>query len=909
MKKIKVTPENIRAHGNILNKNKDVAMSNGFSENMFIENKVIDGVEYRVHRLNYMNNQLYFSSYHPRTTVNTPETITGVVKDEAGEAIPNATVALLRDNVIVDVAVSNNDGIVCFEEVYFSIGTHEIQLSYNNIKSGKAIVTCFNPSNITIEPVWVVKGRETVIKALVKEGSTIISNIPVKLTANGTTVTEYTDDNGVASFNYVGTGLDSTVTLICGFLNKSFDINDSLLYIHDGAIETQLNTKMVNLAWVTGAVAELSWLNDGFHITPQSDPSVASGDPVKSRYLINFGDYDEANDYVSTYGNKFHNVSVEFVYKGGEGINPLDFRVWESVDAGLDDNIFSIKGTHLFDGYQITTNKGINRILDESLAIGDKIKLIFFEDTVLIYRNNVLLTTDTIIKYDSLVFGFHVDENQTSIYEDFKICELPSSYDQPVPDSITLVLDKNNVSLNENVTLAATVKTNEDNPVIGEQISFYNAETLLGTSVTNANGVATLNTSFSLVGTYNNIVAKSNNDKTSNAVSIKVKNNNHPSTITLSLSKNQLSPNEQFTATATVVDGDGDPVENQRVMFKIGNQAFAQDNLITNSEGIITFTHSITDVGETNCTAMVSSIRGDIFSYDISSQTIRIFVVNDIAIDAIEAGFLIAGGLNSNRPHFHQDDVAEQNLCFKLLKDGAPAIGVSASILLDNVTHNVISDTNGCAILKYKGTCKGNVPVVVSSGEVSETFNINDVEFAICNNKYYGSHNAILPAINTNYKGYCNMEYVSEGFKLSSEIPYENSSHLFGYYNDVIVEFTYKESVGHFPVQFMIVEWVQGTSNYNVVAHFIYQKALGKYGLYSMNNGSYAVTYTDELPLNKNDKFKVELDGNLVKIYRNGSLLIQGTPRNYNSNGKLMYGFPIAANQNTTYDKFMIKPK
>ena len=84
MKKIKVTPENIRAHGNILNKNKDVAMSNGFSENMFIENKVIDGVEYRVHRLNYMNNQLYFSSYHPRTTVNTPETITGVVKDEAG---------------------------------------------------------------------------------------------------------------------------------------------------------------------------------------------------------------------------------------------------------------------------------------------------------------------------------------------------------------------------------------------------------------------------------------------------------------------------------------------------------------------------------------------------------------------------------------------------------------------------------------------------------------------------------------------------------------------------------------------------------------------------------------------------------------------------------------------------------
>lgn len=171
------------------------------------------------------------------------------------------------------------------------------------------------------------------------------------------------------------------------------------------------------------------------------------------------------------------------------------------------------------------------------------------------------------------------------------------------------------IGLGESIILTSTLRASYDDTTVvdvdlsgvltGATVKFYNGTTLLGTAITDLNGIATYTYTPSQLGnfTFHTVFEGTENftNCTSNNVNITVINS--PTSLVLQADKSILSnyDNDNCTLTATLYDNNNTPIEGLSVVFKNGN--IVLDTITTDSGGVATYTYNSQSVGDVTITA------------------------------------------------------------------------------------------------------------------------------------------------------------------------------------------------------------------------------------------------------------------------------------------------------------------
>ena len=195
--------------------------------------------------------------------------------------------------------------------------------------------------------------------------------------------------------------------------------------------------------------------------------------------------------------------------------------------------------------------------------------------------------------------------------------------------SITLHSSESTITTGKTIRLSATLKASYDDTNItnvdlegvltGATVQFLNGSTILGTGVTDTNGVATFNYipldtgSLTLrckfLGTDNFNTCESSNINVSVVEPV-------VTSISLSTSKSILSKydSESSLLTAIVRDQFNKPVPNQTVTFKRGTDTLS--SVTTGSTGEATYNYVSTGGGDTSITANTGTLSNEVIIED-----------------------------------------------------------------------------------------------------------------------------------------------------------------------------------------------------------------------------------------------------------------------------------------------------
>ena len=274
---------------------------------------------------------------------------------------------------------------------------------------------------------------------------------------------------------------------------------------------------------------------------------------------------------------------------------------------------------------------------------------------------------------------------------------------------ITLTASQSSISYGSSVSLSATV-VEDDEPVTGVSVTFYDGSTSLGTATTNSNGVATYTTSSLTVGSHSCTAVY--DEKTSNSVSVTV--NKLASTISLTVPASG-TVGTAYTVTGTLVPSSGS--------VKLYENGSLKDTLTVSSGS---FSKSITQSNEG--TYSYYAVFEGSSTYEGSTSSIQ-----SITVEAIPVPSYNGVSLSSNKSILSKYNSESATLTAQLL-DGSSSASVSGvtveffkgSTSLGTATTN----SSGVATKSYSSTGAGDVSLTASAGTfVSETYVIEDCYF------------------------------------------------------------------------------------------------------------------------------------------------------------------------------------
>ena len=181
--------------------------------------------------------------------------------------------------------------------------------------------------------------------------------------------------------------------------------------------------------------------------------------------------------------------------------------------------------------------------------------------------------------------------------------------------SLITTTTQESIVLGESIILTSTLRASYDDTTVtdvdlsgvltGATVKFYNGTTLLGTGITDLNGVATYTYTPSQLGNFNFHTVFEGTENftncTSNNVNITVIK--ELTSLVLEADKSILShyDNDNCVLTATLYDNNNTPMEGLSVVFKNGD--IVLDTITTDSGGVATYTYNSQGVGDVTITA------------------------------------------------------------------------------------------------------------------------------------------------------------------------------------------------------------------------------------------------------------------------------------------------------------------
>ena len=181
--------------------------------------------------------------------------------------------------------------------------------------------------------------------------------------------------------------------------------------------------------------------------------------------------------------------------------------------------------------------------------------------------------------------------------------------------SLVITTTQEIIGLGESIILTSTLRASYDDTTVvdvdlsgvltGATVKFYNGTTLIGTSITDLNGVATYTYTPSQLGnfTFHTVFEGTENFTNCNSSNVNVTVINSPTSLVLQADKSILShyDNDNCTLTATLYDNNNTPMGGLGVVFKTGDIVLA--TITTNNNGVATYTYNSQGVGDVTITA------------------------------------------------------------------------------------------------------------------------------------------------------------------------------------------------------------------------------------------------------------------------------------------------------------------
>ena len=181
--------------------------------------------------------------------------------------------------------------------------------------------------------------------------------------------------------------------------------------------------------------------------------------------------------------------------------------------------------------------------------------------------------------------------------------------------SLVITTTQEIIGLGESIILTSTLRASYDDTTVvdvdlsgvltGATVKFYNGTTLLGTSITDLNGIATYTYTPSQLGnfTFHTVFEGTENFTNCNSNNVNITVINAPTSLVLQADKSILSyyDNDNCTLTATLYDNNNTPIGGLGVVFKTGDIVLA--TITTNSNGVATYTYNSQGVGDVTITA------------------------------------------------------------------------------------------------------------------------------------------------------------------------------------------------------------------------------------------------------------------------------------------------------------------
>ena len=187
--------------------------------------------------------------------------------------------------------------------------------------------------------------------------------------------------------------------------------------------------------------------------------------------------------------------------------------------------------------------------------------------------------------------------------------------------SLVITTTQEIIGLGESIILTSTLRASYDDTTVvdvdlsgvltGATVKFYNGTTLLGTAITDLNGIATYTYTPSQLGnfTFNAVFEGTENFTNCNSNNVNVTVINPPTSLVLQADKSILShyDNDNCTLTATLYDNNNTPMEGLSVVFKNGDIVLA--TITTDSGGVATYTYNSQGVGDVTITAECMNLQ------------------------------------------------------------------------------------------------------------------------------------------------------------------------------------------------------------------------------------------------------------------------------------------------------------
>ena len=181
--------------------------------------------------------------------------------------------------------------------------------------------------------------------------------------------------------------------------------------------------------------------------------------------------------------------------------------------------------------------------------------------------------------------------------------------------SLIITTTQEIIGLGESIILTSTLQASYDDTTVtdvdlsgvltGATVKFYNGTTLIGTAITDLNGVATYTYTPSQLGnfTFHTVFEGTENFTNCNSNNVNITAINAPTSLILQADKSILSHygNDNCVLTATLLNSNGNGVSGEEIVFKANGGLL--NTVITGDNGVAEYTYQSTGVGDVTITA------------------------------------------------------------------------------------------------------------------------------------------------------------------------------------------------------------------------------------------------------------------------------------------------------------------
>ena len=247
-----------------------------------------------------------------------------------------------------------------------------------------------------------------------------------------------------------------------------------------------------------------------------------------------------------------------------------------------------------FNGEAYSTIKSSNKYLKDWHTVQTG-------DTPSDHKYNIWYLRKLVKSYDPTITVDNLKENQC-------LRIIAGKVTPPTPviiGSVSLTASPTTITTEESTVLTATVLDDEDNPVRGRRVIFYDGASIIDDDITDVNGVATA--TFNSQTTGNHTISATTGNVTSSSVTVTVEGITPaptPTTLTWTLNGGTSTSailshkdGDEAVFVFTVLDENDDPYEGYQIPIEVNGTAVSP-TLTTGSDGTATYTYESQGIGD-----------------------------------------------------------------------------------------------------------------------------------------------------------------------------------------------------------------------------------------------------------------------------------------------------------------------